>query len=626
MDNEKFCCNVCSVDYDTTKHAPRILVDCGHTLCSQCLTRILSDPKLRKCPFDNRPFSRSQILLNNFPLNYALIALFEEENKLDFCKVHNEKFTLVCLTDKIRICAECALFGDHKDHKMKRIKELRTQGLKTKEVLEESLENFKREKEEKEERYEQLKVWFLNEMEYQMNEMKLILNVKQLEWTRDMENLFEMGRIGELTGFKKEVDQAIKDIDSACQDDNKWEILEKDHGSLMEKLQTSSLEESFLKMAGQATEMWSSVNKFFIGQKNAMLGLEFSGQERITKEAPLENSHSKRVIRTKTQLRVQYTPESLTISFEEGALKAIEINIEEYKETESIFIQISGYEFFMNENSEEISMLYYILSKLEKYTSLMVFFEPEGFTENRFFNLLSAIFCGIQHVTLLDINLDKCQITANSFLVFCSRILSQAICLKSLRLSLYSSGINNACLLALSFSLESLKKNLDSISLDLGHTELNDDGIKQIFNLMETVQVLELRLKGTQITDEGLKEFGEKVLGEKLKGKIKELKLDLSKTRITNEGIFSIFKGLERGIKVLNIKARRVNITERIVDVLNDEILGKLEGELEELKMDFDKGKIVRGKESLVEKILRGFGKGRSYLREVIQIDDDDDL
>lgn len=621
MENDRFSCNVCSVDYDTTKHAPRILVDCGHTLCSQCLTRILTDPKLKKCPFDNRPFNTSQTLLNNFPFNYALIALFEEENKQNLCKIHNEKLTLVCLTDKIRICAECALFGDHKDHKMKRMKELRAQGLKTKEILKEGLENINREKAEKEGGYEEIKAWLLNEMGYQMNEMKHILKAKQLEWRSELESFFEMGRIGELSSLKKQADQAIKDIDSACQDDTKWTILEKDYSSLTEKLQSPAQGEHFLKISGHATEMWNSINKFFAGQKKAILEFELPNQGVIKELAPLEKN-TKRVVRVKTRLRLEYTSESLTLSFREGSPKDIEINLEEYKETENVVIQISGYEHLVKESSEEAHLLYYLLSKLEKYASLMIFFDPHGFTEHHFFKLLSAVFCGIQHVVSLGLNLDKCDITANSFLVLCSRILSQAIHLKSLRLSLYSSQIDNACLLALSICLEPLKKNLEVLSLNLGKTEINDDGIRQILNLMEAVQGVELLLQQTGISDLGLKEFGEKILGTKLK----ELKLDVSETMITNEGMISIFRGLEKGIKVLNIRARRVEITGEVFDVFIEEIVGKLEGELEELEMDLEKGKIELIKQLLMDSIERRFqGKkkaeqGQSYLTELLKI------
>lgn len=36
------------------------------------------------------------------------------------CKEHLKKLDIICATCKCKICANCALFGNHKGHKIKR--------------------------------------------------------------------------------------------------------------------------------------------------------------------------------------------------------------------------------------------------------------------------------------------------------------------------------------------------------------------------------------------------------------------------------------------------------------------------------------------------------------------------
>jgi len=32
------------------------------------------------------------------------------------CPTHNRKLEIICIQDRVRICANCALFGEHKGH------------------------------------------------------------------------------------------------------------------------------------------------------------------------------------------------------------------------------------------------------------------------------------------------------------------------------------------------------------------------------------------------------------------------------------------------------------------------------------------------------------------------------
>lgn len=44
-----YCCPICKQEYDLDQKTPKILVQCGHTICFQCLQMFFKDFKVR-CP------------------------------------------------------------------------------------------------------------------------------------------------------------------------------------------------------------------------------------------------------------------------------------------------------------------------------------------------------------------------------------------------------------------------------------------------------------------------------------------------------------------------------------------------------------------------------------------------
>ena len=72
-------CPICKNDYDSSHHTPRILINCGHTICSSCLnTKITS--KQFTCPEDNVLYENIESI-EKFPINKSLIKLIESKPK-----------------------------------------------------------------------------------------------------------------------------------------------------------------------------------------------------------------------------------------------------------------------------------------------------------------------------------------------------------------------------------------------------------------------------------------------------------------------------------------------------------------------------------------------------------------
>lgn len=81
-------CRICCMPYDQTTYAPRVLGNCGHTLCTSCIDhsiKVLREtfPNFKhlmlKCPFDNKEhLINDQTTSENFPKNFELIELINE--------------------------------------------------------------------------------------------------------------------------------------------------------------------------------------------------------------------------------------------------------------------------------------------------------------------------------------------------------------------------------------------------------------------------------------------------------------------------------------------------------------------------------------------------------------------
>lgn len=158
-------CPLCKIPYDSQEHTPRILLNCGHTICSTCIQLSISSNTPLKCPEDSTEYS-STLSLSQFPINQSLLKLLtklkttrlslsslsqypinalsrdslllfkslksvqsscqktDPNKNSQSCQDHPErKLELICLEDKCKICTNCVIFGSHKSHNVINIDE-----------------------------------------------------------------------------------------------------------------------------------------------------------------------------------------------------------------------------------------------------------------------------------------------------------------------------------------------------------------------------------------------------------------------------------------------------------------------------------------------------------------------
>jgi uncharacterized protein YbaR (Trm112 family) len=122
-------CGVCKQKYNVGERIPRILVNCGHTYCTSCLTKYYRKNRIR-CPFCKKLVKHLDSV-EQLPLNINLFSesvvnskellgiLDENSDKglTGLCQIHQEKqMHFYCSFHNVNFCREC-IKGYHRDDK-----------------------------------------------------------------------------------------------------------------------------------------------------------------------------------------------------------------------------------------------------------------------------------------------------------------------------------------------------------------------------------------------------------------------------------------------------------------------------------------------------------------------------
>lgn len=127
-------CPVCELNYDLASRAPRILIHCGHTVCTACLYLFFKDQKIR-CPLCSKIIKRLRFL-EILPLNHQIFQILASQNPRDnvdpinqalklpsemteelaekedyefpLCELHVDRYKhFVCLHHNVILCRAC---------------------------------------------------------------------------------------------------------------------------------------------------------------------------------------------------------------------------------------------------------------------------------------------------------------------------------------------------------------------------------------------------------------------------------------------------------------------------------------------------------------------------------------
>ena len=73
MESKSLKCNYCQEDYDLKDHLPRILIECGHSICELCLIEYYDKAVPIKCEICSEKIKTENVEFETFVKNYSLI-------------------------------------------------------------------------------------------------------------------------------------------------------------------------------------------------------------------------------------------------------------------------------------------------------------------------------------------------------------------------------------------------------------------------------------------------------------------------------------------------------------------------------------------------------------------------
>lgn len=124
-------CSSCKRGFTGNERKPRIFPACGHSFCEDCVLGWVREGGEVVCPEDGASLQGRARSVENFPVNFALLGLVRKARgevegarsgrSNRFCKEHSKPMETLCLDHCEFLCADEALFGDHKACRFSRL-------------------------------------------------------------------------------------------------------------------------------------------------------------------------------------------------------------------------------------------------------------------------------------------------------------------------------------------------------------------------------------------------------------------------------------------------------------------------------------------------------------------------
>jgi len=214
MNSDALVCSICFSEYDSFTNPPRMLPFCGHTFCTACIERRLSETHDNfSCPVDRLVLDQQIKSIEAFPLNYALKQILETRSQVELCELHEKKLKIVCLQDKLKICSYCEKFGDHKNHSTKPMTEIISEASAKTKALQDGLNSLKEDCKNIEEFHIEEKQAFLGLVKDWFKELKELVENKEQESLEQVNKIFEAEgpRMREMVGFSSEHEKNVEE-------------------------------------------------------------------------------------------------------------------------------------------------------------------------------------------------------------------------------------------------------------------------------------------------------------------------------------------------------------------------------------------------------------------------------
>lgn len=200
-----------------------------------------------------------------------------------------------------------------------------------------------------------------------------------------------------------------------------------------------------------------------------------------------------------------------------------------------------------------------VLPKISRLRSLVLNLNCTLISDNSIEALAQGMLPSLRGLEVFDLRLWDTKITDQSV----KKLFTKMEKVKKFGLDLGCTKITNESIQSLAKTALPTMKALEEFKLGLTKTAVGDEGISEIFdNLMSAKQVF-FYLHGTKITDKSVEAFAKNTLSRLQSLEVLELRL--SNTKITDGSVTQLFRDLEN-LKKIILKLQSTGITDKTID------------------------------------------------------------
>lgn len=569
MFSQSLQCVLCVETYNLQEHTPRVLVQCGHTLCTKCLKAIIARPNA-SCPLDKTKFKAEYQSIDAFPINFALRDQIEESLGWDICQKHGNRMEVLCLSDETRLCLHCAFFEGHKNHDIKHTSEVEFEVFAKKKELEKSLVNLSEFEKVISNKLESSKMNLLKLISDRFQELSFLLKAKRRELTTQVETLYQILREDRGNPLRSTILDKIKKIDNiesllksqsvfsiikgqvlnfAYQEDQALNSSIEDLESQLNTL-SSTLNENFALPIDFLTQLSlpiedykSHIHKFYSQlENNSRFFSEVEHQEKEGRQNLIVETKPAIPLALPNTLKIQATDGCLNIVAERDQSFSM-INLENNNMLNNISevrLRIRDWDL----QTENIEVIQQIFTKLEAVSSISIHSAEQNIADDYLIQLFEGVFQKTHLLEKIYLDFKMSKLGNNALSYFSESVLVKAEKLNSLHLNLNKTQVNPSFLKAISKSLKHLEKSLNIFELHLSHSDAQEEQLANLFVELSNVTKAVLVFSHTNLDDEGLVEFA-KVMLASMK-RLESLELRLSSTRVGNQSMEMVVSVLSK--------------------------------------------------------------------------------
>jgi len=596
MPSGALSCPICYNDYDQGTHVPRVIQECGHTVCTMCLSILLMSQKsTAKCPLDNRKFSSLEKTIDAFPVNFTIHQLLDEKASRDLCTSHNDKLRLVCIDDRTEICDECVFNGGHKGHNVLPIKKLQHYAGQKKVELEGFLKDQDKCRQDIKEVVEEKRTNLLNVIKEKFQEIRWLINKKELELSFEVNSLFdiEYTTVCNSVGLSQEavddIKKRIQTLDGVSTPKDYFTALEKGLFQEIKKTEGDVISEQCQELNIKLNKITCQLHEKLILQGASITNVELSigslfrdlFQNSTEKAGASYQGYEEEILsRLNKVVKTEFEEGWFVVSTEKAAHRGsnrIKIGSSESESQEKIWLKLGARETM----SECVQVLAKVWKTFKRVNSVKIELISNEITDQELLGVFAIVFGDTFRLQDVTVNLSDCRISDESIVPLFEHILPKMSGLKRLTINLNATNITNRSLVSFNTYMKPTTRVLEVFDIRLCDVKLADQSISQLFTRMDRVKKFTVDLGYTHITDESL--FNLAAITLPSMKVLEEFKLGLANTNVTDDGVSQVLSEI-RNTKSLLMYLPGTRISDKSLHFFADVTLPALPS-LEVLEM-----------------------------------------